>query len=135
MFIVWWAIRDNYQSRYNAMNIPTALKARIDEVIDYVGNSTTDYLVVKRQLINNFPSNYRNLFSARHSCTKKHQLNEFDQAVILYWFEQTGMTLEIDSSKLHNPDWKHRKKGWALSLLNEERKRHHAKQQPKQNAA
>jgi hypothetical protein len=113
------------------MNIPANLKERIDEVIGYVGDTTADYLVVKRQLINNFPSASRNLFSARHTCTKKHQLNEFDQAVILYWYSQTGIHLEIDPNKLHDPDWKHKKKGWALSLLNEERKRQHAKQQPK----
>lgn len=115
------------------MDIPANLKERIDEVIGYVGDSTTDYLVVKRQLINNFPSTYRNLFSARHPCTKKHQLNEFDQAVILYWLDQTGMRLEIDPIKLHNPDWIHRKKGWALTLLNKERKRHYAKQQKQHN--
>ncbi len=111
------------------MNIPTNLKERIDEVIGYVGDSTTDYLVVKRQLINLFPSSHRHLFSARHPCTKKHQLNDFDQAVILYWFIQTGMQLQIDPNKIHDPGWTHRKKGWALSLLNEERKRRDAKQE------
>lgn len=105
------------------MDIPANLKKRIDEVIGYVGNTTSDYLRVKRQLINNFPSSSRSLFSARHPCTKKHQLNEFDQDVILYWFLQTGVRLEISVEKLHNPDWEHRKKGWALTLLNEERKR------------
>ena len=113
------------------MNIPVNLKQRIDEVADYVGNTTTDYLTVKRQLINNFPSSSRSLFSARHPCTKKHQLNDFDHAVILYWFEQTGIRLRIDQEKLHDPEWEHRKKGWALTLLNEERR--HAKS-PKQQS-
>jgi hypothetical protein len=101
------------------MNIPANLKERIDEVIGYVGDSTTDYLAVKRQLINLFPSSFRNLFSVRHPCTKKHILNEFDQAVILYWLSQTGVLLIIDPNKLHDPDWIHKKKGWALSLLND----------------
>jgi hypothetical protein len=43
--------------------------------------------------------------------------------VILYWHEQTGVRLFVSPEKLHDPNWKHRKKGWALSLLNEERKR------------
>ena len=109
------------------MNIPTNLRERIDEVIGYVGDTTSDYLLVKRQLINNFPSSARSLFSARHPCTKKHQLNEFDRAVILYWLYQTGMKLSIDPDKLHDSSWEHRKKGWALSLLNEERKRRYEK--------
>lgn len=108
------------------MNIPANLKERIDEVIGYVGDTTSDYLLVKRQLINNFPSQSRSLFSARHPCTKKHQLNEFDEAVILYWHNQTGVHLFISPEKLHDPNWKHRKKGWALSLLNEKRKRRYA---------
>jgi hypothetical protein len=112
------------------MNIPANLKERIDEVIGYVGDTTTDYLTVKRQLINNFPSSSRSLFSARHPCTKKHQLNEFDQAVILYWLDQTGVRLQIEPQKLHDPEWEHRKKGWALALFNKERR--HAKS-PKQH--
>lgn len=111
------------------MDIPTTLKERIDEVVEYVGNTTTNYLIVKRQLINNFPSYARNFFSARHPCTKKHQLNEFDLAVIHYWFKQTGLKLEVPVEKLHDPSWKHKKKGWALSLINQSRKYQHAKQE------
>lgn len=102
--------------------IPANLLQRIDEVIEYIGNSTTDYLVVKRQLINAFPASQRALFSTRHPCTKKHQLNDFDHEVIEYWHHQTKTLLQIDSSKLHNPDWKQKKKGWALTLLNKQRK-------------
>lgn len=104
------------------MNIPAYLTARIDEVIGYVGDTTTDYLLVKRQLINTFPTSSRSLFSARHHSTKKHILNDFDRAVMGYWLEQTGRQLEIEPGKLHNPEWEQKKKGWALKLLNEERK-------------
>ena len=116
------------------MNIPTKLKDRIDEVIGYVADTTDDYLLVKRQLINNFPSSSRSLFSARHPCTKKHELNDFDLAVIEYWLTQTGVQLKIPPEKLHDPTWKHRKKGWALTLLNQERTRYHEehKDQPVQ---
>jgi hypothetical protein len=110
------------------MNIPLNLRERIDAVIGYVGDTTSDYLVVKRQLINNFPTPSRALFSARHPCTKKHILNEFDKAVIWYWQEQTGIRLEVAPEKLHDPEWEHRKKGWALTLLNKERKQRHDEQ-------
>ncbi|TXH11470.1 MAG: hypothetical protein E6R04_02470 [Spirochaetes bacterium] len=106
--------------------IPPFLKQRIDEVIGYIGDSTTDYLIIKRQLINNFPTPSRGLFSARHPCTKKHTLNDFDRAVMAYWEQETGVELKLDPGKLHDPGWEQKKKGWALVLLNEQRrKRHH----------
>ena len=113
------------------MTIPTFLLKRIDEVIGYVGSSTSDYLIVKRQLINNFPTSSRSLFSARHHSTKKHILNDFDEAVIAYWEERTGVRLQMDPGKLHNPDWEHKKKGWALTLLNEERQKRRNEQERK----
>lgn len=113
------------------MTIPAFLKERINQVIDYVGDTTTDYLIVKRELINNFPTPSRSLFSARHPCTKKHILNAFDTAVMEYWEMQTGMRLRIDPSKLHDPSWEHRKKGWALTLLNEERRKRRNEQKRK----
>lgn len=106
------------------MEIPNNLLGKIDEVIGYIGTSTTDYLLVKRQLLNVFPSQARSLFSQRHPCTKKHILNSFDEAVIDYWHQKTGIRLFVDKLKMHNPDWSHKKKGWTLYLLNEERKRH-----------
>lgn len=104
------------------MDIPKQILERIDDVIAYVGNTTYDYLVVKRQLINNLPNEHRALFSARHQYTKKHQLNAFDSAVIAYWESKTGVRLEIPPEKIHNPDWIHdKKKGWALALINQTR--------------
>lgn len=104
------------------MDIPGNLTKRIDEVIEYVGDTTEDYLKVKRQLINNFPPSERPLFSVRHPCTKKHLLNAFDEAVILYWESKTGVRLWVSEDKLHDPNWKQKKRGWALSLINQERK-------------
>jgi len=114
------------------MTIPAILKQRIDNVIGYVGDTTSDYLVVKRQLINNFPTPSRSLFSARHPCTKKHILNDFDIAVMAYWATQTGVHLQIAPGKLHSPDWHHKKKGWALILINDERKRRNEQKQQQQ---
>ena len=103
--------------------IPPFLKERINEVIGYIGDTTADYLLIKRQLINNFPTPSRALFSARHPCTKKHTLNDFDRAVMEYWEQETGVKLELDPAKLHDPGWEQKKKGWALVLLNEQRRK------------
>lgn len=107
------------------MTIPDFLLKRIDDVIGYVGNTTTDYLIVKRQLINNFPSSARSFFSARHFSTKKHVLNHFDRAIMDYWETRTGVKLQLDPKKIHDPAWQHKKKGWALTLFNEERRKRH----------
>ena len=111
------------------MRIPKHLLRRVDEVIGFIGDTTQNYLKVKMQIINNFPNSGRNLFSRRHSSTKKHKLNEFDRAIITYWKSKTGIKLEVEPTMLHDPDWEHRKKGWGLVLFNEERrKRQHAQQ-------
>jgi len=115
------------------MTIPAFLLQRIDEVIEYVGNTTSDYLIVKRQLINIFPVPFRSLFSARHPKTKKHILNDFDKAVIAYWEKQTGVRLQMDPSKLHDPEWQHKPKGWSLILVNEERRKRREEERNRQH--
>lgn len=105
------------------MFIPEKLKERIDEVAEYVGTTTSDFLVVKRQLINCFPPTERWRFSHRHNSTRKHTLNGFDQEVIEYWFQSTGIRLVVNPNKLHDPGWEHRKKGWSLIIFNEKKKK------------
>jgi len=129
--VVWTLLSCSYLEEQGLkMNIPLSLKEKIEEVAAYIGETTTNYLTVKRQLINNFPSPSRSLFSARHPCTKKHQLNDFDKEVIRYWFELTGVELRIPSEMMHNPEWQHKKKGWALALFNRERKHAKISKQP-----
>src|SRR5574337_2117090 len=104
------------------MDIPDNLKERIDMVIAYVGDFTDDWLRIKKELINSFPRNQRHLFSLRHECTKKQIPNAFDESVMAYWKSKTGVEPVIAPDKLHDPDWIQRKKGWALTIINEERK-------------
>lgn len=117
------------------MDIPEDLKDRINFVIDYVSENTNDWLTVKKELINSFPWKERTRFSKRHPSTKKQIPNEFDESVILYWKEKTGIQLEIDPNKLHDPNWIHRKKGWALVAINEERSNNAKRRKQKQHTS
>jgi hypothetical protein len=97
------------------MSIPDKLKERINDVADYIGQETNDWLLIKRHLIISFPNEGRRLFSVRHPCTKKQILNAFDKLVMAYWKELTGIEPIIDPSKIHPDNWTHKKKGWALT--------------------
>ena len=103
--------------------IPIHLQELIDYVIEYVGNATDDWFVIKRELVNSFPPKERSRFSRRHYSPKKHILNEFDQEVINYWEERTATTLIIDETKLHPDNWKQRPSGWGLKAFNEARRK------------
>lgn len=103
------------------MDIPDKLKEHINNVADYIGQETNDWLVIKRQLIYSFPNEGRKMFSVRHPCTKKQIINEFDKIVMLYWEEITGIQPVIEPSKIHSDDWVYKKKGWALDIYNKSR--------------
>jgi hypothetical protein len=72
----------------------------MQDVFGYVGGET-DWLVVKRQLINNFPVDLREKMSKRHPYTKKHTITSYDKQIMNLWKEQTGVLLTIDPAKLH----------------------------------
>ena len=95
-------------------------KERIAFVADYVQDTTQDWLLVKRHLINAFNPPNRIFFSTRHPQTKKHFINEFDEVVINHWQSLTGVKLEIEPEKLHDPCWVYKPKGWALIKRNNE---------------
>lgn len=105
------------------MDIPDNLKSKIDLVISYVGDFTNDWVRIKKELLNSLPWEERTRFSRRHPFTKKHSLNAFEELVMAYWKERTGVELVIPSEKLHDPNWVRRKRGWALVAINEDRKR------------
>ena len=107
----------------NDTTIPEFLQEHIDYVIEYVGDSSNDWFVIKMEIINRFPPKERSRFSRRHYSTKKHILNSFDYEVINYWKKKTGVDLWIDPNKLHPEDWIQRPKGWGLIAINEERRR------------
>lgn len=106
--------------------IPDSLKQIIDYAAEYIEDSTDDWFEVKKQLVNLFPPKQRSCFSRRHFSTKKHTINEFEQEVMAYWKAKTGVELEIDESRLHDPNWKQRPRGWGLQRYNEQRRREKA---------
>ncbi len=101
--------------------IPEELKKLIDYVIDYVGASTNDWFIIKKELVNLFPPKERSRFSRRHYSTKKHILNEFDYLVIGYWEKKVGTKLIVDEKKLHPKNWAPKMRGWGLKEFNEKR--------------
>jgi hypothetical protein len=97
-------------------------KAKIRYVASYIGNTTSEWLVIKRHLINAFDSKDRSLFSTRHPKTKKQIVNDFDKLVMEYWYLITGVRVVLDPSKIHDPNWIYKPKGWRLREINNERK-------------
>ena len=105
------------------MELSVEIKEKIKFVADYIGNSTNDWLTIKKQLINNFAGSQRGLFSKRHPRTKKQIVNDFDRLVMDYWYLLTGVSVILDKNKIHDPDWIYKPKGWRLREINNERKR------------
>ena len=103
------------------MEIDESIKLRIVYVASYIGTSTSNWLIIKRHLINAFSSKDRKLFSVRHPCTKKQIVNDFDKSVMDFWQGITGIELFIDPEKIHDPNWIHKPKGWKLRQINHER--------------
>ena len=99
------------------MSLSDILKEKIEYVASYVQSSCIDWFKIKQEIIRSLPGYMRKKtgFSKRHKNTKKMIINDFDREVIKYWEEITGLRLFIDESKLHNPEWIHRPKGWALN--------------------
>lgn len=98
------------------------IKQKIDEVVTYVGNTTTDWLRVKREILNILPAKDRSLFSKRHFSTKKQVPNDFDREVMDYWKERTGITLFFDPSHLHDEtSWIYKPRGHGLQGFNQKR--------------
>lgn len=97
-------------------------KKIINYAVSYIGNSTTDWFKIKRELVKIFPPKERSNFSRRHFSTKKQLLNKFDREVIKYWEKQTKLKLFIDQDKLHPKDWVRKPKGHGLKAYNEKRK-------------
>lgn len=110
------------------MELAQNIKDRIVYVSKFIGELTTDWLLIKRELINAFSSEDRNLFSKRHPGTKKQLVNEFDLSVMDYWEEITGKYPILEKHKIHDPNWIYKPKGWGLQKLNEERKKNAKRQ-------
>lgn len=99
------------------------IKEKINETILFVNNETNDWFIIKKLIVNQLNSKSRTKFSRRHYSTKKHIINSFEMEVIKYWEEQTGIKLWINPEKMHPVDWVKRSRGWALKIINKERKK------------
>ena len=100
----------------------------IEYLFGYIGNET-DWFKLKVELVNLCPPKIKKLFSRRHYSTKKHIVSDFDRKVIEYIQITTGRVLFIDQTRMHDPNWVHQPKGWALQDINNKRKKE------KENAA
>jgi len=131
LFSLYGKVPFDYLINTNMTNdIPPLVKERIKFTAEYIGGATTDWLLVKRQLINCLPQQFRGLFSVRHQSTRKHTLSEFDQSVIAYWKQLTGIKLILAESMRHDPNWTWKPTGWAL---NGGREKHEQAQKAKKN--
>jgi hypothetical protein len=94
----------------------------VDYVISYVQNSSNDWFLIKKEIMNCYPPKLRKKFSRRHYSTKLFFVNDFEKLIINYWKEKTNIELFIDEKKLHPSSWKRNPKGWGLFIYNEKRK-------------
>lgn len=94
----------------------------IDYTILFIDGQSTDWLVIRKELIKILPPKLRSLFLRRHFSSKLTQLSDLDYSVIAYWEEKTSTRLFIDLTKIHpEQTWKKNPKGWGLKEINRER--------------
>jgi hypothetical protein len=104
------------------MSIPENLIDYIDYTISFIDNNSSDWLIIRKELIKILPPELRSLFKRRHYSSKLTQLVDLDYKVISYWEEKTGTSLFIDKTKLHpESTWNKNPKGWGLKEINRER--------------
>jgi hypothetical protein len=86
-------------------------------VASYIGQTTDNWLIIKRHILNAIKWEYRILFSKRHSLTKKQVPNEFDHMIMNKWRELTGIEPKIPLDMLHDEKTyiSKPKRGWALN--------------------
>lgn len=99
------------------------LRERIEFVAGYIGDATTDWLLVKKHILYILCNDDRKLFSRRHFSTKKQIINSFENEVINFWKDLTGVLLILDESRRQSDNWIHKPSGHALIEINAERKR------------
>jgi len=65
------------------------IEEAISVVSSYVGN-TTDWMVIKKELLKTLSAQDRMYFSTRDPVTKKQTMNDFEKIVAEKWFSITG---------------------------------------------
>ena len=83
------------------MELNSRIKESLNIIAEYASEQT-DWLIIKRLLINSIPVELRATLSKRHPKTKKHTLNAVDENIIKYWKEITGVELILDPEKIHH---------------------------------
>jgi hypothetical protein len=63
-------------------------------VMTYVGDND-DWVTVKKQILLGIPSSLRKNFSTRDSKTKEQRLNDFEEELINYYEQLTGVRLML----------------------------------------
>jgi hypothetical protein len=74
--------------------IPEPILEALEEIASYVGE-TTDWMVVKKQVLLAIAPALRTNFSTRDPKTKKQSFNEFEVRVCDWWENKTGRRLQI----------------------------------------
>ena len=72
--------------------IPDRIIEQIDFVASYV-EDCDDWVTVKKQIMRGIPSHLRKNFSTRDPITKEQWLNQFEEKVINYYKQTTGVDL------------------------------------------
>lgn len=94
---------------------------KIYQIIDYVmtyASESTNWLMIKKEILWICNNNLRTYFSRRHFSTKKHIINALESELIDYWERKTGIRPLIPENMLHNPNLVRKEKGWGLKLFN-----------------
>ena len=71
--------------------IPRRIEECLVEMKEYV--VTNDWLIVKKELVKQLPSDLRSMFSKRHPISKKQMTNDFEREVAARWSELTNATV------------------------------------------
>ena len=77
------------------------LHPKIEEAISFVASyasNISSWTIIKRELLNNLPIEYRRLFSKRDPKTKKQNFNDFEGKVADRWKEITGSVVIFKGS-------------------------------------
>jgi hypothetical protein len=76
--------------------IPDKIKLQIDFVSKIAGDCD-DWVTIKKQVMRGVHSSLRKNFSTRHPLTKEQSINNFENEVINYYKDLTGINLVLRS--------------------------------------
>lgn len=116
------------------MSLDPIVQDAVHFVLNYA-TSTNNWLSVKKEILWKLPCWKRKEFSKRHYSSKKHIINAFEQQIIDYWYDSTGIALTIPEDKMHDVSWTRHKRGWGLKVYNRMRQKAAAKRKKNEQRA